>query len=179
VRLEQRVQGARSPTELDRQASLPHRDQELGGIVEAREPDGGLGSEGGRQRLLEQRSPGHDRDAVCFGQPGGGIAGFVDVGHDRRQRLPGHEHGCRVDDVLARRTPVDGTADVGSHSLAQLLDEGHDWVPGGGACGREFGDVEPVGPAHPHDRVGMRRWNDTNAGCGPGQRASVSSIART
>ena len=168
--LTERRERARGAPQLDRKALAADDGQSLGGRVQTGQPDGGLRPERRRDRLLEERPPGHDRRAVGVRQAGGGIGRAVEVLEDGRTGTGGDEHRRRVQDVLARRAAVDVGRRRAADRPRQRLDQRHDRIAAGGRRPTDRRDVERLDAAGASDRLGVLGRDDAGSRFGAGER---------
>ena len=166
----ERSERSRCAAELRRQRDRDRR--EAGpGLHETDEPTGRLEPERRRHRLLQQRACGHhcvpvlSRDARAFVRCAGEL-----VVHELRRALR-HQHGGRVDDVLARRAEMDGARMGLADPRPQRANERLGRVSGGAALHCELGDVVQRRITCVGDRSGSLLGEDAGPALRAGERA--------
>ena len=127
------------------------------GREDAEKPARDLQPEGGGQRLLEQRPPGHRGVAVLLGQHGAGRSDRAQLGPHQLQRPPAHEHRGGVEHVLAGGAHVHPAGGLPADCLGE---PGHQRRRGVARRAPGLGQrvyVEVLGPAGRGDLGGRRR----------------------
>ena len=155
--------------QLGGQAVLVHLDQAGARLEDGGQPAGCLEAEGGRHRLLEEGTGGHRRRTVCVGERGTRGGDRLQLAENQPERTAGDEHGGRVRDVLAGRSPVDvlgaGTADhVAKRSHERLCG-----VADRAALLRKRDRVEELDAAATGDALGRIRRDHTCPSRRPGE----------
>src|SRR5260370_1172249 len=89
------------------QRSLPVLAQRMHLAHRQGQPPRSLEAEGDRQRLLEQRPPGHQRMAVLPGERRARCAYAKQSVHEEIEPVPRLQHQRRIDCILARGSPMD------------------------------------------------------------------------
>ena len=147
----ERSQRSASAAELRRQP-LGDRAEPCAGLDEAHEPRCRLVPEGRRHGLLEQRPRSHHRSPVLDRELRARIGRALERAVDQTERVPGDEHRRGVEDVLARRSPVDIFRVRLSDAFADRTDERLDWVTGQTSRFAELSRVVEVDVARVDDR---------------------------
>ena len=152
----QRRQRAGGATELHREPRAADVFEPGRRAVEAPEPARCLEPERDRQRLLQQRAPGHQRLAMAFRQARGGARGALEVGDQQHQRTACHQHRRGIEDVLAGGAPVDFAAGQPGNLSGERAHQRRHRVAAGRCRATDRRDVEALGAAGARDLVGDR-----------------------
>jgi hypothetical protein len=123
------AQGGKRPdraAELEGERLLANLGELVAGVFEDGQPSRRLEAEGDRERLLQERPPGHERVPVTLGQRGRGRGRAVEVGDERLERAVRHEHERAVEHVLTGRPHVEVGAGRFGQTGAQRGEQARD-----------------------------------------------------
>ena len=102
----ERGERSHSAAELHGEPLAPDGVQAIGDLVERLGPPGRLEPERDRERVLQQRSPGHQGLAVAEGDFRGRVGGGAQIVEQRTERPLRDQHRRGVQDVLTRRAAM-------------------------------------------------------------------------
>ena len=140
-----------APPSCDGQPLGQDAPEPAAGLEDPDEPAGRLEPERRRHGLLEQGAGGHRRLAMLAREAAHAAATRSSSRQDEPEGAARDEHRGRVEDVLARRAPVDVAGGVVADGLAQRPDERLDRVAGRAALLGERVEVEELGAARLRD----------------------------